>query len=85
MKTKVTKPDGSEWVADVVQDEGHTDYVLDGEIYQNAAMEPVMVPNGTTKADLADLLADYGPGTIAYIAGFSAMWQKAADGTWVDI
>ena len=66
---------------DVVADAGYTDYVKDGEIHEHAYCKPVMVPN----EDALTLLADYEPGTVAYTAGFLAIWQKAADGTWVSV
>lgn len=63
---------------DVVQRRGMSDYVVDGTIVNNAVTEMVLVSG---QADL-NLLTDYSPGTIAYTAGYQAMWQKAPDGTW---
>ena len=81
MNTTVKKPNGTRWVADIVQDAGNTDYVLDGVVYQNAPIKTVLV---ASQSDLS-LLEDYGPGTVAYTAGMANMWQKAPDGTWTDM
>lgn len=68
-------------VADVVQDTGSTDYILDGKIYKNAPVKSVIV---TSESDLADLIG-YEVGTIAYTAGFASMWQLSAGGQWVEV
>ncbi len=62
-----------------VQSEPECDYVQNGVIYTGAKAESVMV---TSQSDL-EQLSGYAPGTIAYTAGFTDMWQLAADGTWV--
>ena len=80
LKTK-TLPDNRTDYVDVVQDTGNTDYLLDGVIYKNAPTKAVMV---TEESDLADLTG-YDPGSVAYTAGFKAMWQLSADGTWESI
>ena len=38
-----------------------------------------------SSSDLTDLPEDAAPGSIAYTAGLSAMYQKGLDGTWVQI
>lgn len=78
MKTHPTEP--SKYV-DVVQDTGNTDYVQDGVVYKNAPTKAILV---TAQSDLANLTG-YEPGSIAYTAGFKAMWQLSADGTWESI
>lgn len=67
--------------ADVVQDEGNTDYVKDGVIYKNAPVKNVMV----SSEDDLDLLENYEPGTIAYTAGYLSIWQKGIDDNWESI
>ena len=58
------------------------DYIDEnGDIQQNVQGASVMVK---AEADLSSL-TDYKPGTIAYTAGFTGVWQKAADGTWVSL
>ena len=61
---------------------GQLDYVKDGELHRGGPAPSIMV---TAQADLANLPDDYPPGTMAYTAGFKAMWQLAADGTWVSL
>lgn len=61
--------------ADVIQDEGNTDYVKDGVIYKNAPVKNVMV----SSEDDLDLLEYYELGTIAYTAGYFSIWQKGVD------
>lgn len=58
---------------------GQLDYVKDGTLHRGANAPSVMV---TAEADLSQLPDVYPPGTIAYTAGFKAMWQLGADGTW---
>ena len=67
---------------DQVQDTGNTDYVVDGGVVRNAPTRFVMV---TSESDLATLTGDYEPGTIAYTAGYKALWQLSAAGEWVSI
>ena len=59
------------------------DYVdSNGVLIDNAHMPTVMV---RSSSDLANLPTDvYIPGSIAYTAGMTSIWQKAADGTWVE-
>jgi hypothetical protein len=61
---------------------GQLDYVQDGALHRGANAPSVMV---TAQADLAELPDVYPPGTIAYTAGFKAMWQLGADGVWVSM
>lgn len=61
---------------------GQVDYVQDGELHRGANTPSVMV---TSEADLAELPKDYPPGTIAYTAGFKAMWQLDSAGNWVSM
>lgn len=61
---------------------GQLDYVQDGALHRGANVPSVMV---TAQADLAELPDVYPPGTIAYTAGFKAMWQLGADGVWVSM
>lgn len=42
----------------------------------------VLVDSG---ADLKSIPDDAAPGSIAYTADFSGMWQKANNGVWVEI
>ena len=79
MQTLVKKQDEPKWViADVVQDSGNTDYVINGEIYENSPVKIILISD---ESEL-ELLTNYEPGAIAYTAGFTSMWQKAPDGTW---
>ena len=61
---------------------GQVDYVKDGELHRGANTPSVMV---TAEADLAELPKDYPPGTVAYTAGFKAMWQLDSAGNWVSM
>lgn len=67
--------------SDVVNARSNNDYIKNGKIFKNSAMQMVLV-SGTQ--DL-NLLSEYAPGTIAYTAGFETMWQKSASGQWVQI
>lgn len=67
--------------ADVVQDAGNTDYILDGKIVKNAPVKTVIV---TAESDLASL-DGYEVGTMAYTAGFGSIWQLDASGTWQEV
>lgn len=60
---------------------GTITYVKDGEIYQNASCEAILIESSE---DL-ELLTSYDPGSIAFTAGYEHMWQKGADGTWAQI
>lgn len=65
-----------------VLDLGMIDVVdSDGVLREDVPCKGVMV---TAQTDLANL-PDYQPGTIAFVAGFGSMWQKAADGGWEEI
>lgn len=68
-------------ISDVVQDTGNTDYILGNAIYKNSPTKSVLV---TAESDLSRL-SDYDPGTVAYTAGFEAMWQKDATGEWISM
>lgn len=61
---------------------GQVDYVQDGKLHVGTNMPSIMV---TSEADLASLPNMYPPGTVAYTAGFKAMWQLGADMTWVSM
>ena len=61
--------------------QGQLDYVQNGTLYVNTAARSVLV----TSAEDLPLLPDATPGTIAYTAGFKAMWQLSADGEWVPV
>lgn len=76
-----THPEKDNEYVDVVQDRGNTDYLQGGVVYKNAPTKAVMVDS---ESDLSDL-AGYEPGSVAYTAGFKAMWQLSADGTWVSV
>lgn len=34
------------------------------------------------ESDLADLPEEYAPGSVAYTADLTSMWQKGPDGNW---
>lgn len=68
--------------SDVVNATGNMDYVKDGKLYKNMPTPSVMV---AAQTELASMLADYPPGTIAYTAGYEEMWQKAVSGNWATI
>lgn len=54
------------------------DYVKNGELYENAPITAVMIESSS---DL-DSLEGLQPGSVAYVAGFTSMWQLGADGEW---
>lgn len=62
------------------QTSGETDFIKDGVLNRGTNAPSVMV---TSETDLADLTEIYTPGTVAYTAGFKAMWQLNAAGAWV--
>lgn len=64
-----------------VMSAGMNDVVIDGVLIKDMPAPSVLV---TAQTDLANLPA-YPPGTIAYTAGFKAMWQLDASGGWVSI
>lgn len=70
---------GDDRYIDVVQTRGMNDYVLNGQIVNNAVTEQILI---SSASDLAGL-DNYSPGAIAYTAGYRQMWQKAPDGSWV--
>lgn len=61
---------------------GNVEYVTNGEVVSEEHAGCVMV---SAEGDLANLPDIYGAGSIAYLAGYSKMWQKSAAGTWVEI
>ena len=69
-------------IENVLSKIGQLDYVQDGELHRGGTAPSVMV---TAQTDLANLPDVYPPGTIAYTAGFKAMWQLDAAGTWVSV
>ena len=60
---------------------GINDIVVDGEIHAGVPAPSVMVES---ESDLANL-PNYPAGTMAYTAGFKALWQKDASGEWVSM
>ena len=65
---------------DTVQSD--VDYVdSDGDIHVHTKVAEIIV---TSEEDLATL-SGYNVGSIAYLAGFSRMWQLSAAGEWVEI
>lgn len=60
---------------------GMLDVVDGNNLIRHVAAETVLV---SAQADLAKLPA-YPAGTIAHTAGFKAMWQLSAAGSWVSI
>ena len=59
---------------------GQTDYIQDGVLHYGGNTPSILV---TGESDLSLLPDCYPPGTIAYTAGFKAMWQLDAAGKWV--
>ena len=74
-----TPINGGEVYIDQVQSVGSVDYIQDGRVVRNADLKSVMI---ASQNDLANLTG-YEPGTIAYTAGFKAIWQLSATGQWV--
>lgn len=60
---------------------GSNDVVMNGGLEKDTPCASVLV---TAQSDLAELPA-YPAGTIAYTAGFKAMWQLSAAGDWVSV
>jgi len=60
---------------------GLLDVVIDGVLYRATTVGMVMVESGD---DLESLPA-YPPGSYAFTAGCTAMWQLGSDGTWVQM
>lgn len=69
----------------VIPSSNNIDYVKDGkiykDIYRNRSSQSILISSET---DL-NLLSSYSPGTIAFVAGFSSMWQKDVNGFWEKI
>lgn len=69
----------------VIPSSSNIDYVKDGkiykDIYKNESSQSILI---SSEEDL-NLLTSYSPGTIAFTAGFSSMWQKNVDGNWETI
>lgn len=61
---------------------GQTDYVKDGIWHKGGNTPSVMVNN---ESELSILPKDYPPGTLAYTAGFKALWQLDSAGKWISI
>lgn len=57
------------------------DIVRNGKIYAGVSAPTVMVES---ESDLANL-PTYPAGTMAYTAGFKALWQLDASGNWVSM
>ena len=64
-----------------ILESGMTDAVIDGVLVRDIPARAVLV---TAESDLANL-PSYPAGTLAYTAGFAAMWQLSAAGTWVEM
>ena len=69
----------------VIPSSSNIDYIKDGkiykDIYKNRSSQSILI---SSEEDL-NLLTSYSPGTIAFTAGFSSMWQKNVDGNWETI
>ena len=57
------------------------DYVMDGELVENAPVTSVLVESSSDLSSLEGLQ----PGSVAYVKGFAHMWQLGADGEWATI
>lgn len=64
------------------QTSGEVDYLKDGTLNRGANAPSVMVASDDDLASLTDI---YTPGTVAYTAGFKAMWQLDTAGNWVSM
>ena len=64
-----------------IENASTNDFVKDGKLHENAQITSVMVESSS---DL-ESLEGYFPGSVAYTAGFTSMWQLDADGQWVSI
>lgn len=64
-----------------VQTSSESDYVKDGVLYIGANPRPVIVEDESQLDELPDDV--YAPGSMARLAGYTKLWEKAADGTWV--
>ena len=60
---------------------GENDVVTANGLVKNVPAPSVLV---TSESDLSEL-PDYPAGTIAYTAGFKAMWQLDSSGSWVSM
>lgn len=64
-----------------VLDLGMIDVVdSDGVLREDVPAKAVMVPSDPNELTG---LPDYQPGTVAFVAGCSSMWQLDASGTWM--
>ena len=55
-------------------------------VTENGLVENVMAPSVlVTSGDDLEELPDYPAGTMAYTAGFKALWQLDASGEWVSM
>ena len=60
---------------------GETDYVKDGVLHRGVNAASILVAG---EADLQAIPKGlYSPGSVAYTAGFQAMWQLSVTGEWV--
>ena len=74
-------PDGNQASVDLVHDVGNTDFMMHGRIYENAPTKSIMIKS----KDFLSTLTNYGPGSVAYLAGFTGMWQMGLEGSWITI
>ena len=56
-------------------------YVKNGLVLKGVTMQEMV----GSEDDLVNLPEDIMPGSVAFTAGYSSMWQKAADGSWEEI
>lgn len=60
---------------------GEMSYMKDGTLVTGQHASAVMVES---EDDLTDLAGVVNPGSIAFTAGMTGIWQLKADGTWQD-
>lgn len=65
-----------------IQTVSEVDYVKDGKLMSGSESNVVQI---NSQSELADIAGNYTPGSIAYTAGFKAMWQMNNAGEWVSI
>ena len=74
------------WMKTVIEEKlsktGRVDYIRDGILHRGANVPSILV---NEQSELDALPKDYPPGTVAYTAGFKAMWQLGANGVWVSL
>ena len=58
-----------------------TDVLTGDTIVVDTPTPSIMIEEESQLSDLS--MDDYPAGSIAYTAGFGAMWQRGADGNWV--